>query len=213
MKTRKVFLNLAVLALTVISAAAVAQAAERTYELGSSPQLTNITFTSVTDFETVLGSTNQLTGQVTTDLTTAQIELAIPVASLATGIDLRDEHLRSAGWLDAEKFPMISFTSREAKLTGEGEYLVRGDFTLHGVTRPLEARVQVRPIAAEVAQKAGMAAKDWLKITTKFEVNLSDHGVKIPDMAAAKVNDTWQVTFSVFAGAAQDGLAMQPHNN
>jgi len=179
-------------------------AADKTYYFGTSAQRTNITFESTTDFEVILGTANQADGMIRADLEkgTGSVEISVPVASLRTGIELRDEHMRSAGWLDAEKYPQISFTSDNVKQGDDGLWKAVGTFSLHGVSKPLAADVEVREIPAELASKAGLEAGDWLRISTAFEVKLSDFGVKIPDMAAAKVNDTWKIKVLAFTNSA-----------
>jgi polyisoprenoid-binding protein YceI len=154
---KKLLIVTALLAL----AAAPGHAAEKTYHFGVSDQRTNVTFESTTDFEVVLGSTHELQGQVTADLErgTGTVNLAVPVASLGTGIDMRDEHLRSPMWLDAERHPTISFRSQEARKLADGTWQVAGTFTLHGVSRQVTARADVRPIPAELATKAGLEAR------------------------------------------------------
>jgi polyisoprenoid-binding protein YceI len=67
----------------------------------------------------------------------------IDVASIDTGIQKRDNHLRSADFFDVAKFPQITFKSRTVKRTGEKAGDVNGDFTLHGVTRPITLHVQL----------------------------------------------------------------------
>lgn len=187
-----------------------AQAEETIYKFGISYQRTNISFESVTEFETVLGSSNQVSGQVKMDVNqgTAQIELEVPVTSLNTGIAMRDEHLRSEGWLDAEKHPVVSFVSKRARMTGQEKWTVNGDLTIHGVTKNIGAEVNVRLIPLEVAQLAGLEHGDWMKVSTTFDIKLSDFGVQIPKMAAAKINEVWKVKFQAFANSAPGPMAM-----
>ena len=109
------------------------------YKFGVSSQRTNITFQSETDFETILGSSNKMSGVAHADFQegTADVKLSVPVESLRTGIDLRDEHLRSPMWLDAGTHPAISFESTSAKQAGKGKWKIKGNFTMHGVTREI----------------------------------------------------------------------------
>jgi polyisoprenoid-binding protein YceI len=67
----------------------------------------------------------------------------IDVASIDTGIEKRDNHLRSADFFDVAKFPQITFKSRSVKRTGDQVGDVIGDFTMHGVTRPITLHVQL----------------------------------------------------------------------
>ena len=66
----------------------------------------------------------------------------IDVASISTNDDQRDAHLRSADFLDVEKFPTITFQSTKVEPAGEGEWKVTGDLTIHGVTRPVVLNVE-----------------------------------------------------------------------
>jgi polyisoprenoid-binding protein YceI len=61
--------------------------------------------------------------------------------SLWTGVQMRDEHLRSADFLDVEHFPTISFKSTSVRPIGEHDFVVTGDLTLRGVTRPISLDV------------------------------------------------------------------------
>jgi polyisoprenoid-binding protein YceI len=69
------------------------------------------------------------------DPTHSTIEATIDAASVDTREAKRDEHLRSADFLDVEHFPTITFKSKKITKAGTGRYKVVGDLTLHGVTR------------------------------------------------------------------------------
>jgi polyisoprenoid-binding protein YceI len=69
------------------------------------------------------------------DPTRSSVKASISVATLSTADDQRDAHLKSADFLDAEKFPTLDFKSLAVHRTGPGEFDVTGELTLHGVTR------------------------------------------------------------------------------
>jgi len=72
----------------------------------------------------------------------ASIGFTVKAASVDTNNEKRDTHLRSADFLDVEKFPTIEFASAAFDRVGEtDEYDVVGKLTLHGVTREITARV------------------------------------------------------------------------
>lgn len=75
------------------------------------------------------------------DFTQSQIEVEIDVASLDTREPQRDNHLRSADFLHAEKFLAILYRSTQIVPSGDG-YAMTGDLTLHGVTRPVTLAVE-----------------------------------------------------------------------
>ena len=61
----------------------------------------------------------------------------IKVASVHTANEKRDGHLRSADFFDVEKFPSATFTIKKAEKTSKDHFKLIGDFSLHGVTKPV----------------------------------------------------------------------------
>jgi polyisoprenoid-binding protein YceI len=79
----------------------------------------------------------------------SSVTARIQVNSIDTGIAKRDQHLLSADFFNAEKFPEIIFKSRNVRQTGPQMGDIEGDFTMHGVTRPIVLHVKlVTPTAA-----------------------------------------------------------------
>src|SRR6266702_3317372 len=70
---------------------------------------------------------------------TAQID----VRSIDTRIKKRDDHLRSAEFFDVEKFPQMTFKSRNVKRTGPQSGDILGDLMMHGVTKPTTLHVKL----------------------------------------------------------------------
>jgi polyisoprenoid-binding protein YceI len=65
----------------------------------------------------------------------SSVEATINVQSVESGDVKRDEHLRSADFFDAEKFPTITFTSTKVDDHGDGNFTLVGDLTVRGVTK------------------------------------------------------------------------------
>lgn len=75
------------------------------------------------------------------DLAASSLIAEIDAASIDTKEAQRDAHLRSADFFDVEKFPLITFKS--TSFSGKGdEFLVKGDLTIHGVTRSIELKLE-----------------------------------------------------------------------
>lgn len=90
---------------------------------------------------TVKGRFNSFSGtiQVSEDLEGSKAEVTIAAASIDTGNEDRDKHLRSPDFLDVERFPALTFTSTEVEPgEGDGDYRVYGDLTIGDVTRKVE---------------------------------------------------------------------------
>jgi len=88
----------------------------------------------------VRGGFEQVQGTIDFDPSKAEaskVSVRIEAASIDTREPKRDEHLRSADFLDVQKYPTISFESRNVQNRGKDRYLVVGDLTIHGVTRPV----------------------------------------------------------------------------
>jgi len=87
----------------------------------------------------VEGELTKFSGQVLLDErdpARSRLGFTAEVASIDTGNADRDEHLRSPDFFDAAKFPKIEFKSTGISKAGAG-YAIRGDLTIHGVTRPV----------------------------------------------------------------------------
>jgi polyisoprenoid-binding protein YceI len=72
----------------------------------------------------------------------ATVEVAIEPASVDTGVEQRDQHLRSPDFFDVERFPEMTFQSTGVESRGEGAYRLTGDLSMHGVTRPVTLDVE-----------------------------------------------------------------------
>jgi len=93
----------------------------------------------------VKGHFTGVTGVLTLDgqdITKSHVEASIDAASINTREADRDTHLKSADFLDVEKFPKLTFTSTRVARTGDGELQVEGDLTIHGVTRKVTFAVE-----------------------------------------------------------------------
>jgi len=90
-----------------------------------------------------------------------RVELRIAAASVNTGDQKRDGHLRSADFLDADNHPEIVFVSTKVTPKGKDELVVDGDLTIRGTTKPVSVNVELLGIAADprAGQRAGFDAK------------------------------------------------------
>ena len=88
----------------------------------------------------VTGTFNKIKGTASVegeDLATLKVEVTIDAASVDTGHQKRDEHIRTADFLDVAKYPTITFVSKKVVKAEPGKLRITGDLTLHGVTREI----------------------------------------------------------------------------
>jgi polyisoprenoid-binding protein YceI len=93
----------------------------------------------------VKGQFAKVTGALTLDesvLTNSKVEAVIEAASIETRDAQRDAHLKSPDFLDAEKFPTLSFKSTRISLVRDGELAAEGNLTIRGVTRKVVFTVE-----------------------------------------------------------------------
>lgn len=86
----------------------------------------------------VHGRFNEFSGNFTLDADPAKssFTMNVKVETIDTAIAKRDEHLRGVDFFDTKQFPAITYKSTSIKATKDG-YLLTGDFTMHGVTKPI----------------------------------------------------------------------------
>lgn len=94
---------------------------------------------------TVRGEFNEFEGvlELGDDLSSARAQGTVRAASVDTNQAQRDEHLRSADFLEADRYPELRFESTAIEQVGEDTYRIAGELTMHGVTRDLELEAEV----------------------------------------------------------------------
>jgi polyisoprenoid-binding protein YceI len=76
------------------------------------------------------------------DIQNASIELSFDATSINTGIQKRDDHLKSSDFFDVAKYPTISFKSNRIHSINGNKAKVTGDLTMHGITRQATVSVE-----------------------------------------------------------------------
>jgi polyisoprenoid-binding protein YceI len=87
------------------------------------------------------------------DFSDAGLTLRAKTKTIHTGIEARDAHLRTADFFDADKYPLITFTSKTFTKTGEGKYQVTGDLSMHGITKPVTLDATARTVVHPMTKK------------------------------------------------------------
>lgn len=161
-------------------------------------------FISDAPFEKIIGLASGLNATIMinpNDITQKPMgKVIVPIRNIKTGIDLRDEHLRSEMWLNAEKYPNAEFQltgikNPSSKSLNDGQKVkatLVGKFSVHGVTKEIEVPATLTYFKESERTKA-KAPGNLLIANADFNIKLADYGVKIPDMVVGKVNDEVQI--------------------
>ena len=124
------------------------------------------------------------------DFSDAKIELTAQANSINTGSEGRDGHLQTPDFLDAAQFPTITFKSSSMKKVGEKDYVINGDLTMHGVTKPVELKARHN---ATIQTKQGVDVAGF-KVTGT--IKRTDFGVG-KDFPTAVASDEMQVNADI----------------
>jgi polyisoprenoid-binding protein YceI len=130
------------------------------------------------------------------DITTARLSVEIPAVSVDTRVEQRDEHLRSPDFLDAARFPMLTFRSTRVERTGERRLRVTGDLTIRDVTREvvldvIEHGTLTDPWGQERAGFAASTKIDRKDFGLTWNQALEAGGVLVGDQVEIELEAEW----------------------
>jgi polyisoprenoid-binding protein YceI len=185
----------------------------QTFSTDSNDGRNQAQFISDAPFEKIVGLANGLDATVMlnlNDITRKPMgKVKVAIAKINSGIELRDEHLRSEMWLNANKFPnaefqLLAIKNPTSKTLVDGQKVkakILGKFSVHGVTKDVEVATTLTYFK-ESAKTIGRTKGNLLIINATFSIKLSDFGIKIPDMVVSKLNDTVEITTNFVASDA-----------
>ena len=120
------------------------------------------------------GKFTSSSGKIVMDATakTGTVDITIDIASIDYGMAKMNEHAKSAEIFDAAKFPTATYKGKLAKFVGNAPTEVQGEFTLHGVTKPLTLNI----VQFKCMQNP-MSKKETCGADARATLNRSDFGV------------------------------------
>lgn len=138
------------------------------------------------------------------DLAKSKVSVEIQAASISTNEDKRDAHLRSADFFDVERYPLITFTSKQVEADGT-DLRVTGTLTIHGISKDVVLAVESLGTTKDpwgneriaFAAKTAIDRKDFglrwnqvleaggFMVGDKVEIGLDVQAVKVAAQAAA----------------------------
>jgi len=182
---------------------------EKTFTFLNNNTRNQATFFSTTPFEDFTGLTNDIKGTATfnvADISTLKGSFVVTVASMKTGIDLRDKDMKSEEWLDAEEYPEITFVIKKVsdiKTIEDNKLRVKviGDFSLHDVTKEVTADATLTYLDENEKTKA-VAPGDLLGVEAKFSIILSNYDVD-NIVLGRKVSDKIDITVNIVGSSSK----------
>lgn len=108
----------------------------------------------------------------------SSISVEIDAASVSSGVEALDKHLKSADFLEVEKYPTMTFQSTEVKSTGDNTMDVTGDLTIHGVTQSVKLEAELthqgeHPLGKNIDYYKGQ----WIAFRATTEIDHTAFGV------------------------------------
>jgi polyisoprenoid-binding protein YceI len=129
----------------------------------------------------------------TADFTKSSFSGEIDVASIDTGVVDRDNHLRTNDFFDVPNHPKITFKSTGITSKGDGEFVVRGDLTIRGVTKPVDLDVEFHGTSKNPYGKtvAGISATGTINrkdFGVSFNALLETGGVAVAEKVKIEID-------------------------
>lgn len=141
----------------------------------------------------VEGRFDKIDGTVTAPgaaLDNAKFDFTIDVNSVNTGVTMRDNHLKTADFFEAEKYPVMKFVSTSVKKVKANTYAVTGNLTIKNVTKTITVPVTYGGLAKN------QQGKEVIGFQTAFTVNRLDYGISYDPSGQGVAKD---VAVKVFA--------------
>jgi polyisoprenoid-binding protein YceI len=127
------------------------------------------------------------------DITMTKASAVIDVASIDTGIEKRDEDLRSANFFEVAKYPTMTFMSKKFIRVGANKFKMTGDLTIHGITREVVLDMEgMEPVVKDPWGGMRRGATLFTKINRKdfgltYNKVLETGGVVVGDEVAISI--------------------------
>jgi polyisoprenoid-binding protein YceI len=191
----------------ILAVGAIAEAQTKKFFANDEKKRDVVTFTSKAPLETIVGTTGDIVGMVevnpdAVDSTKARFE--VNLASLKTGIEMRDGHMRNQ-YLETAKFPKAIFEltkivkASQNKLEDQKsiDLIAEGNFTVHGVTRLVTIPLTITYLKETEDTKAKLAG-DLLRVEGNWIVSLADYNISRPQFVFLKLDDKQKINIDVF---------------
>jgi polyisoprenoid-binding protein YceI len=190
----------------ILAAALNTFASPITFDFRDPKGVNNVVFQLDAPLEAINGSASGVSGKVTfdpADPSKVSGKLVVSTSSMHLGNPTQNEHMLGDKWMDAAKFPEITFEAKQAKNVKTSADVtsadVEGILTIKGIAKPVTVPAKITYLKDKLKQRSGKEG-DLLVIRSKFGIKRADFGLN-PGQMEDKVSDTIELTISV-AGSA-----------
>ena len=202
-------MNTKLITLALIALTGAVFAAPQTFDFKDPKGVNNAGFKLDAPLESINGTASGVSGTVAFDpenpgATTGKIVVA--TSSLMVPNSMQRGHMLGAQWLDAAKFPEISFETKEFKnIKTDGDTTtaeVTGTFTLKGISKELTVPVKLTYMKDKLGDRMPNLKGDLLVIRAAFSIKRGDFNIN-PGQFEDKVSDTIELTLSIAGASAK----------
>lgn len=131
----------------------------------------------------------------------SSVNVTIPLSSLNTNVKALDDHLKTADFFNAEKYPNITFKSTKVQAISKTKYKITGDLTVKNVTKPVVLDAVLNKQAVHPMTKAETIG---FNATTSFDRSAFGVGAYVPNVGdKITVNITTEAAVSTAKAAAK----------
>lgn len=117
----------------------------------------------------------------------SSVQVTLPLTGLSALADQFYEHLVSADWFDAAKYPSATFKSTKVEAAGEGRLKVTGDLTVKGVTKPVVLEVKLNKAGVQPMAKREAVGFDATATVKRSDFGLGKYVPNVSDEVSLRI--------------------------
>ncbi len=120
-------------------------------------------------------------------ISASSVQVTLPLTGLSALADQFYDHLTSADWFDAAKYPSATFKSTKVEAAGEGKLKVTGDLTVKGVTKPVVLNVKLNKAGVQPLAKREAVGFDATATVKRSEFGLGNYVPNVSDEVSLRI--------------------------
>lgn len=117
----------------------------------------------------------------------SSVQVSLPLSTLDTHVAALDSHLQQADFLDAAKYPQVTFRSTRVQPLGGNKFKVTGELTVHGVTRPVALDATLNRVGVHPMSKRQAIGFDATTQIRRSEFGVGGHVPDVGDELAVRI--------------------------